>query len=257
MHSKICVIQGKTLQEARYYLKTKHGISEVYLQHCKIHPNFGMGQGSGNSPMYWLFICSTLFNIYNLRAHGSVYQSCNCLIQVRVNAIRYVDDVRTSVNAFEKNKITLEQLAALARRDSKPWHNLLTASNQALELPKCGYHAIIFEFEPTGEPKMIDDPECRLTLHDKDGNPIKIEWWKTSHATKYLGALKAPANQTQQDKALKRKCDNFCQVIHSSHLTCTKTQCFYWAIYRLSANYVLPTTYFTKDELHCIQAQAH
>ena len=36
-----------------------------------------------------------------------------------------------------------------------------------------------------------------------------------------------------------------------------ETQCFHWAIYRLSANYVLPTTYFTKSQLHVIRAQAH
>ena len=32
---------------------------------------------------------------------------------------------------------------------------------------------------------------------------------------------------------------------------------FYWSIYRLSANYVLPSTYFTKDELSKIQSTSH
>ena len=36
-----------------------------------------------------------------------------------------------------------------------------------------------------------------------------------------------------------------------------ETQCFYWAIYRLSVNYILPTTYFSKTQLHKVQAQAH
>ena len=138
----------------------------------------------------------------------------------------------------------------MAQRDSQLWHDIITASNQALELPKCGYHAIIFEFAPTGEPTMVDDPECRITLRDTSGREFDIAKWKTSTATKYLGAHKAPANQSQQYQTLKQKCDNFCRVINCSHLTRTETQCFYRAIYRLSANYVLPTTYFTKNELH-------
>ena len=56
---------------------------------------------------------------------------------------------------------------------------------------------------------------------------------------------------------LKKKCDDLGRIIRCSHLSRTETQCFYWAIYRLSANYVLPTTYFTKSQLHNIQAKAH
>ena len=145
----------------------------------------------------------------------------------------------------------------MASQDSQLWHDILTSCNQALELPKCGYHAIIFEFKPTGEPIMVEDPQCGITLHDTAGNPFDIPKWKTTEATKYLGAYKAPANQTQQQNILQRKCNDFCRVINCSHLTRTEAECFYWAIYRLSANYVLPTTYFTKDALHKIQAQAH
>ena len=117
----------------------------------------------------------------------------------------------------------------------------------------CNY----FDLKPTGEPIMQEDPTCNISLKDKAGVQFNIDKWKTTQATKYLGAHKAPANQRQQAKVLKRKCDGFCCIINCSHLTRTKTQCFYWSIYRLSANYVVPMTYFTKAELHHIQAQAH
>jgi hypothetical protein len=68
MHSKVCLVQGRTLAEARYYQKTKLGISEKFIQQSEAFPWFGTGQGSGNSPMVWLFICSTLFDLYKERA---------------------------------------------------------------------------------------------------------------------------------------------------------------------------------------------
>ena len=86
---------------------------------------------------------------------------------------------------------------------------------------------------------------------------MPITQWSNSHATKYLGAYKCPKDQSAQYRVLKQKCDNFAKVINCSHLTRSETACFYWAIYRLSANYVLPSTYFTEDELSKIQGKAH
>ena len=226
MHKKICVVQGRTLEEAKYHLKTKYGVSDEYIQHCEAYQIFGTGQGSGNSPTYWLFISSTLFDMYDSRAHGSKYQSYDRLTTVHVTAIGFVDDVRTSINAFKNNQITLDQLIAMAQRDSQLWHDILSTSNQALELPKFGSHAIFFEFNPTGEPTMVEDPQCQITLQDTSGHYFDIPKWKTTKATKYLGAYKAPATQEHQYKALKQKCDKFCRVITCSHLTKIKIECF-------------------------------
>jgi hypothetical protein len=43
----VCIVQGRTLAEAKYYLKLKLGMSEFYIQHCRTHPFFGNGQGTG------------------------------------------------------------------------------------------------------------------------------------------------------------------------------------------------------------------
>ena len=66
-----------------------------------------------------------------------------------------------------------------------------------------------------------------------------------------------PSNQTKQCKVLKDKCNHFAKVIHSSHLNRQETQIFYWSIYHLSINYVLPSTYFTLTELSKIQSSSH
>ena len=75
MNKKICIVQGKTLEEAKYHLKTKLGISDNFIQHSQAYPIYGTGQGSGNSPTYWLFISSTLFDMYDRMATGSNMQT--------------------------------------------------------------------------------------------------------------------------------------------------------------------------------------
>ena len=37
LHRSIALVQGKTLEEVKYHLKTKLGITEEYYQHCEFH----------------------------------------------------------------------------------------------------------------------------------------------------------------------------------------------------------------------------
>ena len=60
MDKRVCVVQAQTLQEAKCYLRTRLGISAECAEHTRECPWFGTGQGSGNSPFYWLIISSTL-----------------------------------------------------------------------------------------------------------------------------------------------------------------------------------------------------
>jgi hypothetical protein len=43
-------MHGKTLGNARYYLKTKYGISDTFYSHTEQTPIYGNGQGAGDSP---------------------------------------------------------------------------------------------------------------------------------------------------------------------------------------------------------------
>ena len=257
MHRNICIVQGRTLAEAKYYLKTKLGISDDFIQHSQAFPIFGTGQGSGNSPMYWLFISSTLFDIYKDRARGSHYSTPDKSIQTDVKIVGFVDDTRNSTNAFANNEVSMETLIFDATRDSQLWHDLLRACNQSLELSKCGYHAITYSFQPTGEPILEQRPQSSITLHGSNNLPFDITQWDNSKATKYLGVYKCPSDQKKQSEFLLQRCKDFSRIVTCSHLTRRDTKCFYWAIYRLSINYALPTTYFSMKELNRLQAKLH
>jgi hypothetical protein len=257
MHCKVCIVQGRALQEARYHLKTKLGISKSFIKHSTQFPWFGTGQGSGNSPMVWLFICSTLFDTYEEHAHGSTYESPDRAIKQAIKIVGFVDDTRNSTNKFDDNDVSIQELAELANRDSQIWHDLLISSNQALELSKCGYHAIMYDFLPTGEPILLDSPPTHLQIRDQAGILLPIEQWKNSSAAKYLGTFICIANNDKQHKVLMEKCNTFARLINCSTLDRTESQTFYWAIYRLSSNYPLPTAHFTFKELDKVQAKSH
>jgi hypothetical protein len=257
MDRRVCMVQGRTLAEAKYYLKTKLGISETYVQHSRAHPMFGNGQGAGDSPQKWLFMSSTLFDIYEPKAAGSKFASPDGNLEVEVKLIGFVDDVRNSTNLFDQDEAPMEQLVQAATDDSQLWHDLLLVCNQSLELTKCGYHTMGYEFDPTGLPSLIDTPESSITITDASGNALPISQWPNSKAAKYLGTKKSISNQQPQFEELRAKCNEFARVISCSHLSRRETQVFYWAIYRLSVGYALPTCHFSQKQLHTIQTKAH
>ena len=65
----------------------------ITSNNCEAYPIFGTGQGSGNTPTYWLFISSTLFDMYDFRAQGLLYQSRDWHTTVHIRAVGFVDDV--------------------------------------------------------------------------------------------------------------------------------------------------------------------
>jgi hypothetical protein len=42
---QICIAQGRSLTEAKYYLRTKFGVLEGFISHCQAYPIYGTGQG--------------------------------------------------------------------------------------------------------------------------------------------------------------------------------------------------------------------
>ena len=251
MHRRVCIVHGTTLAEARYHLKTKLGISEEFVQHCRAHPLFGTGQGSGNSPMYWLFISSTLFDVYESKATGATYESHDKTLSITIYIVGFVDDTRNTENQFTAHpQPPTEALIAQTILDSQLWHDLLETSNQALELPKCGFHVIEFEFAADGTPKLVEHPNIpALTLKDSNSNEFTIQHWPTTKATKYLGCFECPVHKKAQLEAIKKKCRDYCRILNSCHLTPKETHILFRSIYRLSVGYPLPMCYFTFSQL--------
>ena len=268
MHQKVCIVQARTLEQAKYYSRTKLGISKEYAEHTQECPWFGTGQGSGNSPFHWLLISSTLYDLCCSRMEGTsggaTYVSPDKSLSTTIHLLGFVDDVNNRTNLRPSVDgvgltATLESLLEQASKDSQLWHDILTAANQELELTKCKYHVIHFQFQENGAPTMVDEdtPPAPLKITGKHGQAVTIAHVKSSRAIKYLGCHKSPMNQQDQLATLQDKCDDYARVINCSRLSTRGTQVFYQAIYRLSVGYPLPMCYFTMDQLTRVQKKSH
>jgi hypothetical protein len=124
--AKMCALQGETIKHAKYFQKNKYGISESYVTHTQEDPWFGTGQGSGNSPMYWLLISSTMYDVYAQKAtRGAVYHTPDGNITIQLHQLGFVDDVNNRTNLpwrdDQNTDEQLEQLLHQASNDGQLW----------------------------------------------------------------------------------------------------------------------------------------
>jgi hypothetical protein len=155
MHCLVALVQGHTLEDVWYHLKTQLGITDENYQHCARFPIYGTGQGSGNSPPVWLVISSILFDCYEHKAHSSTFESPNGTIQMRLFRSGFVDNTASFLKKFlENNPPSPKELISMLTHDSQVWCNLLWKSGRALELPKFMYYFWSYQFTNTERPYL-------------------------------------------------------------------------------------------------------
>jgi hypothetical protein len=202
LHKNVVFVHATTLEETKYKLKTSLGVSDKVYANCQAFPIYRTGQGSGNSPAIWCIVSSVLFSCHQERAHGAYFCTPDKKTSVSLSMIGFVDDSTGQVNTFKDDtQPTPKFLRAIMQNDAQLWNDLLWLSGGLLELSKCSFHQIHFDFSPDGTPMMRAGTfGAPLMVHDK-----KTEMFVTIPAKsvftphKSLGHYKAPAgtNRTQ------------------------------------------------------------
>lgn len=256
IHKHVVFVHAKTLEEARYKLRTALGVSKTFAQNCDLQPWFGTGQGSTNSPMIWTLVSSALFDIHNDLSHGAEFISPDGSIHIRITIVGFVDDSNCNTNNFAANdQSDLESLLEAATHDAQLWANLLWLSGGLLELPKCSYHVIFYTFRSCGRPQMSYSQHTPIHVTDQFGEQVRITQYVVSKAHKTLGHLKAPDDGgTTQLAAIRKACVHLQQKVHKYPFRPSDADTFYHQVVTPKFNYILPQCYSSSAELNRVSA---
>jgi len=256
----VTLVMAKTLEEAKYKLKTMLGVSEEFYQHCDMFPIYGTGQGSGNSPAIWCVISSVLFDAHEEKAFGATYQSPDRTHGIQMAMVGFVDDSTGQVNAFSDDvQPPIQVLLDRMQHDAQLWNDLLWTSGGALELQKCSYQVMQWKFTTSGEPVlaagMVGDP---LLLVSGDRSLVQaIPLTSAYTAYKTLGHFKSPSGTScRQYQELKKKSDKLASFLQCSSLDHKETWTFYFAIFLPSIGYPLANSFLTQPQCDKIQRNA-
>jgi hypothetical protein len=254
LHRKVVFVHATTLQHAKFHLRNQFGFSPTSYSHCIEFPIYGSGQGSGNSPSIWLFISSTLFDIHQDISHGATFTTPDGAISVRITMVGFVDDSTGTCNDFRpQQQVELTTLSSWMEQDAQAWNDLLWCSGGRLELPKCSFHALHFDFLPNGTPKPVlgaNFPPIQVT-DSSTAEPILIPPKRATESHKTLGHWKAPALSSNKEQlaALTKKAHQIATLLSLSHLSRFGTTLAYQSLYLASLKYVLPQCFFADHVL--------
>ena len=252
IHKDIIFVHANTLEEAEFKLKTSTKISDTSYRHCIKFPIHGTGQGSTNSPTIWCFISSVLFQSHNEKAHGILFESPDGEMMVRFNMVGFVDD-STCITGVGKNA-TLQELLTNMQADAQLWHDLLWCSGGKLELPKCGYHVIHYNFDNSGIPRMQHSPGDSITLNNEHGDEVIIKSKNIFQTRLNLGHSKSPAgNGNTEFERTMAKAVSGSDAITKCGGTRTETRLLYNAVWKPSVEYVLPQSFLSEKQLRTIE----
>ena len=174
---------------------------------------------------------------------------------VRYHMIGFVDD-STCIVGGNKND-TVETLKAKMKEDAQLWHDLLWISGGKLELPKCGYHLIHYEFEPSGIPTMRYIEEDSIILKNEKNEDVKINSKNIFTPRRNLGHLKAPdGNQKTQVEAIRNNAVKLSHDIVRCKCTRSEAKMVYSSVWRKSVEYPLSQSFIPPKELDDIEKKS-
>ena len=253
IHKNIIFVHAQTLEEAEFKLKASKKVSETSYRHCIKFPIHGTGQGSTNSPTIWCFVSSVLFQSHDEKASGMLFKSPSGDMLVRFNMVGFVDD-STCITGGEEND-TLQQVINKMKQDAQLWHDLLWCSGGKLELSKCGYHVIHYDFDDSGLPRLRHSPGETIMLKNEHGEEIPIRAKNIFQTRKNLGHYKSPdgTGVTHYEHVKKVAVDRSNAIVKCGG-TRDETRMFVRSVWKPAVEYTLPQSFLSEKQLKAIES---
>lgn len=248
---------AKSLELMRYTVKTVYGISETSYRGTPFEPLFGTGQGSGASPAVWLTLVVLLLNTLDriIPDRISFRSADGSIIHSRL-VDAFVDD--TALGFTDRGSRSFAELVSSLETIAQTWEKLLHYSGGALNLSKCSWYAMVWDWRK-GRPQLRDilptDPQVQLT-QGSSTTPATIQRQDLSQSMRILGVYQNPlGNFTDHLLVLKKKADQFSRCLKSPRLQPSDIRVFHNTVYAPAMRYSLPALAVDEEELGRIQTK--
>lgn len=250
---------ASALQFMKYTVKTVYGVSIENYEGTPLEPLFGTGQGSGASPAVWLsLVVILLHTLERLVPDRTAFESPNkCLTHSRL-VDAFVDDTSLGISDIDSEH-TLEETVLRLQAVAQTWEKLLSLSGGALNLKKCSWYAVHWEWHngrPVIRPIQPDDPQVLLTPSFGLSDPQVIPRMSVDQSSRILGVYLSPTgNFSDAINKYRVKADSFAARLKSPRIGHTEAVVFHRSIYIPSMRYGLAAISASEGDLSGIQTK--
>jgi hypothetical protein len=251
-------LRADALKFMQYAVKTAYAVSESNYAGTPFAPLFGTGQGSGASPAVWLSLVVLLLHTFDrIVPHRMHFEPISGGRPHSRSSDAFVDDTSVGFTSSEDD-VSYTDLITRLEFVAQSWEKLLHLSGRKLNLKKCSYFVLHWEWRngrPVLRPILPTDPQTSLTQGQSE---TRYEIRQTSPDTslRMLGVMLNPIGDfTDQHNIMKSKADQFASRLRSPRLTENDIEIFHRSIYIPSMRYSLATLATNEDEISRVQSR--
>jgi hypothetical protein len=250
------------LKNSKYNIKTGLGESTETYQHTESTPIHGTGQGSCASPALWLMSSSFMMDIMEKYGNGMSIEDVTATSEeIRQFMEGFVDDVSNYANNnfHDDNLLTLWNKL---QQDGKLWAGLLSSSGGKLELTKCFYYLLSWQWDkygnPTPQPMLYQNlPNSTINIAPEGQPPQLIIQRDITDSHKTLGAYKTiNGNETDHINFLRDKSDNMIELLGNGQLNRRQAKIAYNSNYIPSMAYSTPAMCISETSMYRVTMKA-
>jgi hypothetical protein len=173
--AKAVEMHSYMLEQAKYHLKTKTGISSTFYSHSHQTPVHGNGQGAGDSPSQWCQQSAMLFDLYAKENKGLSMTNRSGEDIVNLPMAAFADDTNLLGNDDSRDQ-SIDDLVSQAQTSFTAWNKLLHSTGHFMELEKCACYLSVWDFQSDGYAFTIppDELNKNIVVQDLAGKEMMI-----------------------------------------------------------------------------------
>jgi len=259
MPMHICQWYHNMLKMAQYHIQLPNNISETYYHHTPEKPLHGPGQGSRAAPSLWVIVSSLLMQCMQDKSQGISFQDPMHQNTVKHIMTGFVDDTTHWINDFPRalrGRYEYPAMAQATQQTAQWWEQLLHASGGKLELKKCFYYNVSWEFNREGEPTITrqEDTNPIQITSSENGTSVMIDEKIPTKSHKTLGVYENPSGDYRDEyQQLLHKSKKWKTRILNQILTKQELRLLYHSFYLPSLRYHLTIGTYSQQQLDKVQ----
>ena len=172
------------------------------------------------------------------KAHGMIFKTPDGKIVLHITIVGFVDNTTVITDGSQYKPI--DQLLKRMQQDADLWNQLLWASGSKLELSKCRYHIVYYDFSEKGDPKMQALTSKEICSPDATDEPVPKQAKNIFKPRKIWVHFKSPGgNSKAQLAAITKKAIEISKAISKTKATRDETRILYESVYWPAIEYTL------------------
>ena len=259
----------------KHFVRTRFGVSADFYAGTFEAALFGIGQGNGAGPAFWLSHLIVMFCVLDTLTHGMQFHSPSRKTKHKSPGMGFVDDVTLGcTNKFQNKTNDKEYLnqdegttvLQQITENAQHWEKMLYADGGRLELKKCYWICITWKWI-NGIATLRSNQNSNLTMNlwqSEAKETVVIDRKSTNDAPKVLGCHVAVDGTWKKEVGIwKLEATRFGTKVKNAGFNRTCGSKLYPTIWLPKLRYISPAVCFTKtqsDDIdrpvvrHCLSA---